>query len=207
MLRFLCGCCILGLLVACDGHGRFFKTNDNQPVDTLALGDSLRSDTIPDFPQQLSPFDDLIKVEADSMGWDWRLLAAIIYQESRFKPNLESSRGAYGLMQLMPITMERYGVDRESPIEKHLEAGGKLLLRIDQKLPESITDSVERHHFTLAAYNAGIGKVLDARNKARQCGKDPDLWTDHVENHINKQTYYFVRGVIERYSYYKTITE
>lgn len=207
MLRFLSGCCLLGLLVACEGNGRPSKPIDDQSVDTLAFGDSLRSDTIPDYPQQLSAFDDLIKAEADSIGWDWRLLAAIIYQESRFKPNLESSRGAYGLMQLMPITMERYGVDRESPIEKHLEAGGKLLLRIDQKLPESITDSVERHKFTLAAYNAGLGKVLEARNKARQCGKDPDLWTDQVENHINKQTYYFVREVLERYSYYQIITE
>ena len=58
----------------------------------------------------LSPFDDMIKVAAKKIGWDWRLLASLIYQESRFKLDLESEKGAFGLMQLMPVVMERYNI-------------------------------------------------------------------------------------------------
>lgn len=155
----------------------------------------------------ISQYDDLIKNEASRMGWDWRLIAAIIYQESRFNPQLESRKGAYGLMQLMPVVMDRYDIDDESTLEEHLEAGGKLLLHLEEKLPESITDSLERQHFILAAYNAGLGQVLEARRKAEEQGLDPDAWTNNVERNVPRQTYRFVKEVSKRYSHYKVLIE
>lgn len=155
----------------------------------------------------ISPYDKLIKAEAQRIGWDWRLIASIIYQESRFNPELQSHKGAFGLMQLMPVIMERYDIDDESTLEEHLEAGGKLLLHIEQQLPESITDSVERQYFILAAYNAGLGQLLDARQQAEEQGRNPDMWTDNVEQYVPRQTYRFVREVSKRYSHYKALIE
>ena len=166
-----------------------------------------RSDSAFRSTKYISRYDDLIRAEGKKMGWDWRLLAAIIYQESRFKPDLESDRGAYGLMQLMPTTMERYGIDCDATLEEHLEAGGKLLLYLDKALPESITDTLERQKFVLAAYNAGLGNVLESRKKAERNGKDPDVWSDNVEHYSPRQTYRFVKDVTKRYSHYKALIE
>ena len=151
--------------------------------------------------------DDLIRKVAGEMGWDWRLLASIIYQESRFKEDLESSRGAYGPMQLMPVIMDRYDVDYNSTIEEHLQAGGKLLLTLDESLTDVIADPVERQKFVLASYNAGLGGVQEARRMAEKKGKDPDIWDDNVELYARRQTTLFVKNVLKRYSHYKALIE
>lgn len=157
--------------------------------------------------KHICPYDDLIKKEAERIHWDWRLLASIIYQESRFKPDLESDQGAYGLMQLMPIVMETYGIDYDSPPEDQLEAAGKLLQLIERELPESISDSLERQKFILASYNAGLGHVMETRERAAKNGKDPDVWDDNVERYNPRQTYHFVKEVMKRYSHYKALIE
>lgn len=158
-------------------------------------------------PQQICQYDNLIRAEAKKIGWDWRMLASIIYQESHFKPDLESDKGAYGLMQLMPVTMEKYGIDYDSSVEEQLAAGGKVLLHFGRELPESISDSLERGNFILACYNSGMGHVLESRHIAEKHGKDPDVWTDNVEFYTPKQTYYFVKDITKRYAYYKALIE
>jgi membrane-bound lytic murein transglycosylase F len=60
---------------------------------------------------RISPYDDLIRKYSEEIGWDWRLLASMIYQESRFLPDAQSWAGADGLMQLMPNTARRFGVN------------------------------------------------------------------------------------------------
>lgn len=155
----------------------------------------------------ISPYDELIKKMAGEIGWDWRLIASIIYQESRFKEDLESPRGAYGPMQLMPVIMDYYDVDYDSSIEEHLEAGGKLLVSLDKGVSEFIADSLERQKFVLASYNAGLGGVMEARKKAEKKGKDPDLWDDNVELFTKRQTTLFVKNVLKRYSHYKALIE
>lgn len=161
-----------------------------------------RTDTI-----RISPYDDLIRVEAKRIGWDWRLLASIIYQESRFKPDLVNHKGAFGLMQLMPATMLKFGIDHNATVEEQLEAGGKLLMLIDRKLDEAITDSRERTNFVLACYNAGMGKVMKYRQLAQENGLDPNVWVDNVERYSSGQTRAFVREVTKRYSHYKQLME
>lgn len=170
-------------------------------------GKKIRNDSSFKAMSHICQYDNLIKAEAKRMGWDWRLLASIIYQESHFKLDLESEQGAFGLMQLMPVTMDQYGIDYDSSVEEQLEAGGKLLLHFDHNLPESISDSLEREKFMLACYNAGMGHVLELRIAAEKHGKDPNLWTDNVEFFAPKQTYYFVKEVSKRYSHYKALIE
>ena len=170
-------------------------------------GKEIRYDYTQKMPSSISIYDELIKAEAKKIGCDWRILASIIYQESRFKPDLESEKGAFGLMQLMPLTMQEYGIDYDSSIEEQLAAGGKLLQLFNKELPESISDSLERGNFILASYNAGMGRVLESRHIAEKHGKDPNVWTDNVEFYGPKQTYYFVKEVTKRYSYYKVLIE
>ena len=170
-------------------------------------GNKIRRDSAFMVTDRICCYDELFKAEAAKNGWDWRLLASIIYQESHFKPDLESEKGAFGLMQLMPVTMEKYGIDYESSVEEQLEAGVKLLSHLNRELPESIMDSLERINFTLASYNAGMGLVLEARHRALKHGKNPDIWTDNVEFYTPKQTYFFVREITKRYSHYKNIIE
>ena len=174
--------------------------------------------------KHICAYDNLIKAQAQKIHWDWRLIASIIYQESHFKPDLESDQGAYGLMQLMPVVMENYGIDYDSPPVDQLEAGGKLLLHLERSL-ECVPDSLERQKFILASYNAGLGHVLDARRLAEKYGKDPNVWDDNVDYYIlnkskyytdpvctcgplkGKQTYNFVKEVSKRYNHYKALIE
>lgn len=156
---------------------------------------------------QISQYDGQIKAEAQKIGWDWRMLAAIIYQESNFNPDLVNHKGAYGLMQLMPRTMKKYQIDYHSTVEEQLEAGGKVLLRLDQKLTEVVTDSTERVNFILASYNAGMSRVMNYRELAEKNGYDPNVWAENVERFSPKQTIAFVREVNKRYAHYKSIIE
>jgi len=172
---------------------------------------------------QLSPFDDEIKAAAKIINWDWRLLASLVYQESEFKPNVKSWVGAYGLMQLMPSVMQKYGLDSTSVDPKsQLTAGVKHLIFIHKQLPPDITDSIEQIKFVLASYNCGLGHVLDARRLAEKYEKSPNYWTNSVDScvlNLSEKNYYhdpvvyygYVRGgetfrfvdeIMERYKIY-----
>ena len=175
----------------------------------------------------ISEYDAAIKKTAKNIGWDWRLLASIIYQESRFQLDLESDKGAYGLMQLMPAVMEQYGIDYDSSPEEQIAAGGRMIKFLDDALSGSVADSTERAKFVLAGYNAGLGHVLDAQRLARKYGKDPAVWENNVDFFIlNKskaqyyndtcckcgplrgtQTYRFVEEVTERFHHYQALID
>lgn len=175
----------------------------------------------------LSPYDEFIKAGSKIVGWDWRLLASMIYQESQFKPNVRSWVGAYGLMQMMPHTFELYGIDTTATPKKQIIAGSKYLKHLDEQLPEEITNKNERIKFTLASYNSGIGHILDARRLAIKYGKDPNVWTDNVDHFVlnlsdkfyyhdtvvyygylrGEETYNFVNEIIRRYEDYKNLIE
>jgi membrane-bound lytic murein transglycosylase F len=173
---------------------------------------------------KISDYDKTIKKYSKEIGWDWRLVASLIYQESRFKPDAVSWAGAYGLMQLMPVTAERMGVDEnDSPIEQ-IKAGTELIKWLEERF-ESIEDRSERIKFVLASYNVGLGHVIDARNLARRDGKNPDVWDDSVDLYLLKksnpefyndpvvkygycrgvETYNYVTQILDRYEHYKNI--
>lgn len=131
----------------------------------------------------VSPYDELFKVYAAKLGWDWRMLAAVVYQESRFSINSRSFRGAQGLMQVMPGTADYYGVDNLLDPAKNLEAGTKHLRRLQNLMSKYDLEHSELIRFTLAAYNAGEGRIADCMNFAAAKGVDNSRW-DEVVNII-----------------------
>jgi membrane-bound lytic murein transglycosylase F len=128
----------------------------------------------------LSPYDDVVRTYAAQYGFDWRLIVAQMYQESRFDPLAKSWVGALGLMQVMPRTAQQFGFsDLQNP-EVGLQAGVRYLdwlqERFDSELPVQ-----DRMWFALASYNAGVGHVRDARRLARKMGWNHNRWFGNVE--------------------------
>src|SRR5687768_2136657 len=171
----------------------------------------------------LSPFDSLIRKGANTLGWDWRLLASLIYQESRFLPKGESWAGARGLMQLMPRTANEFGAfDLEDP-RQSISAGVGYLNFLQNYWLKKIPDAEERLKFILASYNVGLSHVIDARRLAEKYGKDPLKWYDNVEFYLAQKSepefyrdpivtagyckceepIHYVRAILDRYEEYK----
>ena len=176
---------------------------------------------------KISQYDEIIREYSAYYGLDWRLVASLIYQESRFHPDATSWVGAFGLMQLMPTTAEAYGVDTNSPPSDQIRAGIEFLRWLDKQLPPEIEDPEERIRFVMAAYNVGIAHIYDGRRLAEKHGKDPNIWTDNVDFFIlnksnpvyyrdsvvkygyarGEETYNFVVEIFERYEHYKKVIE
>jgi membrane-bound lytic murein transglycosylase F len=174
---------------------------------------------------KISRYDDIIREFSIGIEWDWRLLAALICQESRFNPRVQSVAGAYGLMQVMPSTGKNMGIDIKSSPENNIKAGTKYIDFLHTIFDPKIPDDEERIYFILASYNAGPGHVLDAMKLAEKNGKDPLKWKNNVEVWLLKKSepkYYkdavvrngyfkgkesvkFVAEVLDRYEHYKNV--
>lgn len=128
----------------------------------------------------ISPYDDLFRAAEKETGLDWRLLAAVAYSESRFDPKAESRFGAVGLMQVLPSTAKSVGVTNPRDPAESVKAGSRYLARLVSRFDPKI-DERQRIRFALAAYNAGLGHVYDARRLAKQIGKDENRWFQNVE--------------------------
>lgn len=175
---------------------------------------------------KISIFDKEFKAAAQKYNADWRLLASISYQESKFNPYIESFGGAYGMMQFMPNTGPYYGVYPDSPPAVQI-MGGMKKLNADLTYWEKIKDEEQRIKFALASYNAGRGHILDAKRLAEKHGLDPNKWDNNVEKmilNLSKQefyrdevvrngamhgttTYNYVRHVYARYLEWKGVYE
>lgn len=175
---------------------------------------------------KISVFDDIIKLNSTKIDWDWRLIASMIYQESRFDPTAESWVGAYGLMQMMPNTGKRYGVDSTATSEQQITAGIKHLIWLEKQITKlGITDKDQKIKFILAAYNVGLGHILDARRLANKYGKDKNIWDNNVDYFLlnkSKPQYYndplvrhgyargsepynYVKEIYDRFEHYKNL--
>ena len=117
----------------------------------------------------------MIKMYSDRINWDWRLLASLICQESRFNPDVKSRVGAYGLMQIMPETGKNFGIDITSSPKNNIKAGARYINWLHSIFDPKIPDENERIKFILASYNAGPGHVLDAMKLAEKNGMDPAI--------------------------------
>lgn len=110
-------------------------------------------------------------------GLDWRLLAAIGYQESKWDPRAASEDGAQGLMMLTADTAQAMGIkDRNNP-QQSIFAGAHYLAQVRQMIPDRIPEP-DRTWLTIAAYNVGFGHLEDARIITQSLGKDPDSWIE-----------------------------
>lgn len=174
---------------------------------------------------KVSEYDDLVRELSVKYAWDWRLIAAIIMQESRFDPYAESWVGAMGLMQLMPETAKQYGVTDIVDPQDNITGGLKYLNWLNDIFHPIITDTDERLKFVLASYNVGIGHVMDARKLAMKYGKNPSLWKDNVDQFILKKSmpkfykdpvvkwgycrgqepYNYVISILDRYQHYLNV--
>jgi len=174
---------------------------------------------------EISPYDDIMKDYAKELHWDWRLLASLIFQESRFNPQAKSWAGAFGLMQLMPATANRFSVDSLSSPAQQIQGGVRYLRWVDKQLKKDVPDSAQRIYFILASYNAGLGHVRDAIRLTKKYNHNPHIWKDNVAYFLFKESkpkYYldkvvkngylrgretknFVSQTIERYKHYKNL--
>lgn len=150
----------------------------------------------------ISEYDNLFKDAAATTGWDWKLIAAMCYQESTFDPNARSYVGAQGLMQLMPRTAKSLGLAEEEICvpEKNVATAAKLIVQLDNQFSD-IRSRDERQKFVLAAYNGGPGHVRDAISLAKKYGRNSQVW-DEVAPYILglSQPKYYKDNVV-RYGY------
>lgn len=157
-------------------------------------------------PGSISPYDSLFKKYAPQIGWDWQMLAALAYQESRFNPNAQSWSGASGLMQLMPQTAIRFGCDSFPSPECSVQAAVKYIKYLQGMWRSKIPNYEERQKFVLASYNIGQGHVLDAYHLARELGKSDTIWDGHVAEALllkQQEKYYTMPVVKHGYCYAK----
>jgi len=145
---------------------------DRRGFRQRAISDFLTSET-----GRLSRWDEVFREYAKIPGWDWRLLAAQAYQESRFEPASTSWAGARGLMQIMPRTARELRVNPNDPKQSVMGAS-RYLWQLDQYWAKQISRPEERLKFVLASYNTGTGHVEDARRLARKFNDDPNDWDD-----------------------------
>lgn len=127
---------------------------------------------------RISVYDELIQVGAGELGWDWRLLASLVYKESRFDTTATSYAGAKGLLQLMPVTLERFGVENPNDPTQSLMGGIRYLRYLDKFWMERVPETNERIKFVLASYNIGHGHVEDAWRLALKYGANTQSWKD-----------------------------
>jgi membrane-bound lytic murein transglycosylase MltF len=127
----------------------------------------------------LSPFDHLIVHHAAAEGFDWRLIAAVIFEESRFDPSSRSDKGAYGLMQVRPIAAEAVGAESFKTPDDNVRTGVRYLRQLDEMFHEA--RGGDRLGLVLAAYNVGPGHVRDAQLLARNFGYDQNRWRDGID--------------------------
>lgn len=208
----------------------FKQTNRYQEILTRYY--SARSNEL--FPEKeynsfvggrLSKYDEIIKEVSGIFEFDWRLITSIIIKESRFDADVESYSGASGLMQLMPVTAHLFNVFNTSEPRENIRGGVAYLSWLDELFLPIIPEEKERIKFVLAAYNAGIGHIMDARKLAMKYNYDPSKWEGNVEYFLLKESdpeYYndpvvqhgfcrgseslnFVNKVLDRYSHYVNI--
>ncbi len=175
---------------------------------------------------RLSEYDESFKKFAKVIDWDWRLLAALAFQESKFDPKAQSWAGANGIMQLMPETALKYGVDSLSSPQEHIKAGAMYIKWLEEQWKDKIPDPEERKKFVMASYNVGIGHVFDARRLAAKFNRNPNHWEDvafYLKNKANPRyyndavVYYgycrgdepvnFVKEIFERYRHYRQLVK
>jgi membrane-bound lytic murein transglycosylase F len=133
---------------------------------------------------RLPKYIETFKTEAERYQFDWRFLAAIGYQESRWNPAAVSPTGVRGLMMLTEATAQRMGVKNRRDATQSIQGGARYLAWLRSKIPATIPEP-DRSWMMLAAYNMGPGHLFDARKLAAKEGDNPDSWLD-VEKYIEK---------------------
>lgn len=134
-------------------------------------------DFIDHIETRLPQYRTWFKEAAQTIGVDWRLLAAIGYQESHWNPAATSPTGVRGLMMLTEDTARVLNVANRLDPHDSIFGGARYFVEVRNSIPKRIPEP-DRSWFTLAAYNVGVGHLEDARILTQMRGKDPDRWAD-----------------------------
>jgi membrane-bound lytic murein transglycosylase MltF len=152
----------------------------------------------------------LFQQYADQYDFDWLMLIAQAYQESRLDQNTRSSAGAVGVMQLLPSTAadNSVGIEDITVLENNVHAGAKYMRWLRDNYFNELGMSIEEQTlFSFAAYNAGPGKVIRLRKEAAEMGLDPNIWFDNVEvvaaKRIGRETVQYVSNIYKYWVAYK----
>lgn len=157
----------------------------------------------------------LFKTYGDRYDFDYLMLAALAYQESRLDQSMRSKVGAVGVMQILPTTAKDKNVNI-SNIEKldpNIHAGTKYLrFMADRYFPEDgELDTLNRMFFTFASYNAGPARIAKLRREAKKMGLDPNVWFNNVEvvaaKRIGRETVQYVGNILKYYVAYKLLAD
>ena len=147
-------------------------------------------------------------------GFDYLMLTALGYQESRLDHSVRSTRGAVGVMQVLPSTAKdnSVGIPNIKEIDPNIHAGTKYLRYLaDHYFADDGLDQLNRTLLTFASYNAGPAKIASLRSKAEKMGLDPNKWFKNVEivaaRDIGRETVQYVSNIFKYYLAYKLIEE
>ncbi len=178
-------------------HKRYFELSkvNNSTIEKPMIGNG-----------KISVYDDLFKEYSKEIGWDWRVIAAQAYVESRFDTTVVSWAGAKGLMQIMPRTATANGLslDKITNPELNIKTAVKVLKSLDKSLQKYVNDINERQKFVLAAYNSGLAHILDAISLAKKYGKNPNVWDGNVKDAVlmkSRPEYY--NDPVVKYGYFR----
>ncbi len=172
-----------GALVGCSQQmtSASFIQKTSSPMEFLSEAAFPESTAVvnPPHARRFNRYLPLIKKYSDRYDFDWVLVLSVMRQESEFDYQAVSERGAYGLMQIMPLTQielaEKLGVQEASTPRNNIKAGVyhlKWLYSNFSDVPKN-----DRIRFTLAAYNAGLGRISDAQRIAAYLGNNPHQWS------------------------------
>lgn len=159
--------------------GGWFIRVDGAEVELPSLAELTQPPVQIRGPQPLSPYDHLIAYHAEQQGLDWRLVAALIFEESRFDPEAVSDKGAYGLMQVRPIAAAAVGAREFSAPSDNIRTGARYLRQLSDLFADS--PGRDRLALVLAAYNMGPAHMHDAQGLARRFGYSPTIWYESME--------------------------
>lgn len=159
--------------------GLNFVSRDQAGDPALAIPEILESGDLDSrTSRSIGEYGPIIQKYAHRYQLDWRLVLAVMKQESSFRPRVVSRKGAYGLMQIMPVTeaevSQRIGVKNARTPYNNIKAGIFHLRSLYRYFDDARGD--ERIKLTLAAYNAGLNRIRDAQDIARFMGGDPNVW-------------------------------
>ena len=156
--------------------------------------------------EPVSSFDNLFKKNSSIAGYDWKLLAAIAFCESKFNPAAMSRFGATGLMQVMPVGARQFKVDAASlanPVENVFVAA-KILSSHNKKFEKLVEDPQERMKFVVAAYNSGIAHIYDAMALAEKHGLNSQKWNGNVSvASLMKSRPEYYNDPVVKYGYFR----
>jgi len=171
----------------------------------------------PDNEKELERFReavDFLKKYGDQYNFDWLMVGALAYQESRIDQSKRSHTGAIGVMQILPSTAKdpNVNIPEIEKLDKNIHAGVKYLRFInDRYFEKEPMDHLNKMLFSFASYNAGPAKVAKLRTEAQETGLDPNVWFRNVEiiaaKRIGRETVQYVSNIYKYYLAYRLLLD